>query len=577
MRLTIPCPQCIKPLVLTHEYKLSDKTSLKQYKCGHIFHDTSVSDRKELQLSSVNGDKKARLYQETGVDFIVNSTESNQPFNCIIGDQQRLGKTPQALLALASDYKNRTPCLILVRAANLYQWIREYKIWCDSLPLGIYPIQGTKGFIPVGFSCYIMSMDTFSRIDLEKLLSLKFKLCIVDECHSFKNTDSKRSQALVQFLHEITKSTVQHIVPFFCSNCKHTWDETVTVNTDTKATTSKHSAYCPKCNAWNSHTTQKEKINLNRNCGLVMLSGTTIKNQADEIFIPLNLVAPEKFPSKEHLRRKWMYQDKGKWRIHPHLIESFREEIAPFFLRREKEDVYTDLPPLNRIFTVMRVEDELLKKAYNKVLDTIEENMGRGNYSFFSNIGELSQLRQICGLAKVDWAADYIKEYVEDTDKDDIKIAVGLHHYSVADRLKMLCNDLGVLKLDGKSSAEQKDWIMTSFEHDHNHVLLINMLAGGVGMDFHYCPNVLCLERQWSYADEEQFEYRFYNPDKSIMGDRSTNIEYPICEGTTDEFFYDLVEQKRVIFGETLSKNWDLMNDSDSFKNLLERTVGSRL
>jgi hypothetical protein len=117
---------------------------------------------------------------------------------------------------------------------------------------------------------------------------------------------------------------------------------------------------------------------------------------------------------------------------------------------------------------------------------------------------------------------------------------------------------------------------MTSFETAPEKILIINMLAGGVGMDFHYVNNVLILERQWSAADEEQFEFRFYNPDKSIKN-VSTNVEYAIAKDTVDEFFHDLVEEKRVIFGETLGTNWNLQSDQESFRSLLEKTVRGRL
>jgi hypothetical protein len=95
-------------------------------------------------------------------------------------------------------------------------------------------------------------------------------------------------------------------------------------------------------------------------------------------------------------------------------------------------------------------------------------------------------------------------------------------------------------------------------------------------MDFHYVNNVLILERQWSSADEEQFEFRFYNPDKSIKT-AATNVEYVLMKDTIDEFFHDLVSEKHKIFGETIGNNWSLQEDLTGFKALLERTIGGRL
>ena len=551
-KLTFKCPICDKPLVLSKEYTLGE-SHLSEYKCGHVFNrDMTHVDKSKLDFTSVDGSgKKARSYQEDGVQFIIESD-----FNCIIGDQMRLGKTPQALLALKNKYKERIPCLLLVRSANLWQWIREQKVWCDALPNGIFPILGTTAWIPPGFSCYIISMDTFGNQGkckcghrfheqaackgngktctcrvfssngesvLDKLKRIPFKLIIADEAHSFKNTDSNRSQALVDFVRTLNKESETRV-------------------------------------------------------GLILLTGTAIKNRADEYFVPLNLVNPEKFASLEGFRRAWLEQnDKGRWaRVKKYRLEEFKSEIKPYVLRREKEDVYTDLPPLNRIFTVIEPEKDLYSKMYNQMLDKLETKLAdRVNPSYWDFAEDLMELRRICGLMKLTWVSDFLESSLEDSDKQ--RYAVGIHHKSVRDLLYFkLGAEKNCLKLSGEDSAWQKDRVMTGFETSAQRILIINMLAGGVGMDFHYCNNVLILERQWSSADEEQFEFRFYNPDKSIKSD-STNIEYVIAKGTLDEWWFDMVEGKRKIFGETISNHWDVTKDTGSFKDLLERTVGARL
>ena len=117
---------------------------------------------------------------------------------------------------------------------------------------------------------------------------------------------------------------------------------------------------------------------------------------------------------------------------------------------------------------------------------------------------------------------------------------------------------------------------MRDFQSSPQRILIMNMVAGGIGMDFHYCNNVIILERMWSAADEEQFEFRFYNPDKSIKTD-STNVEYIIAKGTIDEIFFDMVEEKRKIFGETLGTHWSITNDPSSFRELMQRTLEARI
>ena len=608
MRLIQQCPLCSKPLIMLNETNLGNGETIKSYKCGHTFASSTIFPTTEQwEFSSVDGTKKARPYQEEGIKFIHQSG-----FSCIIADQMRLGKTPQALLAL-KNAPERRPVLVLVRSANLYQWMAEFKTWVDPLPLGVYPIVGSNSFIPPGFSMYIMSMDTLYRQGtckackhayhenecrskkcqcrigipnddgmVKRLLEFGFKLVICDEAHCFKNPDSKRSIALTHFLYEISNTTVTYTFPFRCISCNHAWEETIIKQETIHETSVRHSTHCPQCKSFNQHWSHKERINTERKCGVVLLTGTAIKNRAEEYFVPLNLVAPDKITSLAAFRREWLEQDtRGRWnRLKYYRHDAFKEFIKPFVLRREKEDVFTEIPKLNRIFTPITIEDEKLKVAYNAQLKILEDVAVRSNYKFFDTIGELAILRKICGQAKVSFAVNYVDTMLDSSldieERKKQKLAMGVHHHSVGDSLLFELEQYGCMKLSGKDSPQQKFDIMKQFETNDKQILVLNMLAGGLGMDFHYIDTVLVLERQWSSADEEQFEFRFYNPDLLIKNS-PTNIEYIIAKGTVDEFFYDLVEQKRVIFGETIATHWDVKNDGDSFKDLIEKTLGTRL
>lgn len=616
MRLTHECPIDHKELRLTDSSIFNDGSSLNSFTCGHVFF-KNPNEWIVPTFNSIDGSgHHARPYQEKSVTRVLNPPAPNVPFNHIVAHKMRLGKTPISLLALASDYKNRTPILIIVRSANVYQWLKEYRKWTDSLPNGVYVVDSTKALIIPGFSAYLMSMDTFSRpgtcttckhsmsnhgddmactnkkcncrfgVDsgdsvASRLLKLGIKVVIADEAHSFKNLNSARSQALVKFLHEIEGDTGGKMIKFACSNCSHVWDVKAreTVNIYKKEIVV--SEYCPLCNTLNVHQSIQEDVSVERKCGIIMLTGTPIKNRADEFFVPLNIVAPEKFPSLAAFQRQWLIpNEKGKYtRINPKKWEDFQSTIEPYYTRYEYEDVYTDLPPLNRMFQVVKVEDENLKKAYNTVLDTIEMKMDRGNYSFFNSIGELAMLRRICALAKIDWVLEYVEEYLDDNDK----ICIGLHHHDVRDNLLHYLKNYGVVKLDGNDSAERKYEVMTQFRNSSDRICLLGMQAAKEGLEFPYINRAVCLERMWSAAEEEQFEKRFYNPDKdyleSVGIDRNkiTEIEYGVAAGTIDEFFFDMNEEKRHIFDETVGNKWELSEDPDSFKLLMERTVGGRL
>jgi len=578
-KLTYKCPLCGKQLKLKEELLLGSE-KLYSYTCGHSFASPIHTVTKaNLDFKAKDGSGKvARHYQEDGVQFILESD-----FNCIVGDQMRLGKTPQALLALANSYKERTPALILVKGANLWQWCREYKVWCDTLPNGIFPIIGSKAWIPPGFSAYIISMDTFSKPAVQEALrKISFKLIIADEAHSYKNTGSNRSQALVEFMAFQNTGELPQTIKFTCPKCQEEWTEKSIQKIDKRIglKTVYKSSKCPKCSWYQTisagSTNEKDDPSL-KPCGIVLLTGTPILNRADEYFVPLNLVSPEKFSSLERFRRSWLTQDQtGKYnRVKDWMLPSFKKEIATLMIRREKEDVYKDLPKLNKLYTLIDPDKTLLAKKYNQVLDQLELKLAsKAKLTFFDSLAEMTELRRLCGLMKVCWSQDYLEDCRSET---DAKYAIGIHHESVRDTLFLALGGAdSCFKLSGEDSSDRKDWIMRSWESAPQQFLIINMLAGGVGMDFHYCDNVLILERQWNGEIESQFEFRFYNPDLSIKKN-PTNVEYIICRGTLDEWWYDLVESKRLAVGETVYNNWNLETDTDSFRQLVERTVQARL
>lgn len=623
-RITQPCPICTKPLEETSRLTVGTKV-LISYKCGHAFMNDALnihSEPAKLEFTALDtSGHEAWDYQKTGVQFILDGG-----FNVLLADQMRLGKTPQALLALRNRYSKFKKVLICVKSANMVNWIREYKKWTDPMPLGIYPILGSKSFIPPGFHTYIISHDLISNPGtcksckhrmhehgectrcrksgdksgcahpiqspdkmVDKLLMMGFDLVIVDEFHNFKNTDSKRSQAFNHFLRQINISEVNYEVKFHCmqNNCGTEWTEEVKlrINSDDAQKSVTKTSHCPKCFAQQTQSSVTH-LKTERLCPCLTLTGTPIENLAEEYFPTLNVVAPTLFPSPAAFKKNWLTIDgRGKYsRIASWKLEAFRKATAPYILRREWDDVYKSRPKFTKNFEVIELVDETFKEMYNKQLDKIEAMIDErgGKFDYFSTIGELTVLRQICGLAKTKWVADFLHEAAESNDGHLRKYAVGMHHHGVRDQLNAFCKDLGVINLSGKDSPFQKDFVMKSFEHDKNMVLCINMLAGGEGMDFCYVPEVIVLEREWRSTREDQFEARFYNPNANLMASRGyankiTNCLYVLCDKTVDSFFHELTRAKAMIVGETVENNWDMEQDPMSYSELVKQTLGSRL
>lgn len=482
-----------------------------------------------LRLNSLSNRFHAYQFQAEGVEFI-----QKTDYKCLIGDKMGLGKTVQAILALANDQVgDKFPSLYVVRSSTVWQWLSMHKEWGSSNPLGIFMIRGSKNFIPAGFGCYVLSMDTLGRLvefetdrwgealpgseKLNKWLEkIGIKSVVVDECHSFKNIDSKRSKALEIFL----------------SLAKIKYE--------------------------------------------IYLSGTAIKNRADEYYFTLHRLFPEYFPTLESFRHQWCEKDdKGKFsRIKPHRLEEFRSLIAGRVLRREKGK---DLPPFRRTTITVSIENPKFKSQYNKALDELQESMDRkGDKVSARDVQDnLMVLRRIVGNAKVDDAIEYVDEFLDEN--EDEKIVIGVHHHSVRDTLyaKLIARGHQPLKLSGEDSADAKNNILGQFRKPLHRVLIISIIAGGTGIDgLQICHNVLVLERQWNCADEEQFEFRFNRDGQQ----NPVLCEYMIAKGTVDDFFTKNVERTRVVFHETVGNDYrEDYEDKQDFREDMDEILRNRL
>lgn len=548
------CPTCGKDAKLKYETPFGTKV-LRAFTCGHtvftVFDaanlnpttnevdeflktiDPTIEESSETALSrydddggclitntippsfySLDYEKRAYPFQIEGVYFAENSH-----FRCLIADAMGLGKTIQALITIKRN-PGLQNVLIIVKGATTLQWCAEFKEWVDNSPFGIMPIINRESILP-GFKYYVISMDFIARKGvLDKLLKLGIKTVILDECQAYKNDDTGRTKALFKLL---TEGEIKNVLA---------------------------------------------------------LSGTPIKNKAVEYFPILNILDPEKFYSKRAFERNWLEQNsKGQYtRISEYLLPAFREHTSRYILRREKRDVLKNLPPLRRSYMMVEITDPAFKDIYNSNLDLFSNFVNTAGSKVNSTVllGWLAKMRGIAGQAKVEWAMSYISDVMDDTDES---LAVGIHHHSVRDTLYLACKASGYdpLKLSGEDDIFQKDRVQNAFNSGRSRLLIINELAGGVGLNLqHACHHFVALERMWNSADEEQFEARF---DRDGQKYPVEGI-YPIAAGTIDEWFHEMVATKRKIFHETMGdKNADFAIESDEefLNELVQRTLAGKL
>lgn len=417
---------------------------------------------------------------------------------CLIADEQGLGKTVQAD-ALLFAHPELLPAVIVTKSAIKIQHVHEVYRWMDTKKVQV--IFSSNEIAVPGMDVYITSYD---MLKAEKVWAfIEPKTLILDECQKIKNHTSGRAKAVIAF----------------ASRCEH----------------------------------------------VIGLSGTPIMNNAGEYFTILHLIKPDLFPDfytfiREHCDSyENMYGPKVGGLRDP---IAFREYTKDFIIRRTLEEVMPDLFAFRTPRQFHHVElDRKVNKAYAKALSDLEEvYYGENSVDTQGQIlAIMNRMRQITGVSKTIECADYIEDFVDSCDR---KIAIFAHHHAAVDLLEQKVNEYlrsrnlndCVMVRSGDDTREK----IGLFSPAGSRVLIASGQAAGEGMDGLQliCNDGIILERQWNPAIEEQIESRLirYGQTKAVT------FTYFLASETIDEYFAEIVEQKRSIKDAALDgKNyqWD--------------------
>ena len=156
----------------------------------------------------------------------------------------------------------------------------------------------------------------------------------------------------------------------------------------------------------------------------------------------------------------------------------------------------------------------------------------------------INDLRHICGQVKVNYAVDWITQYMTQTGKP---IVVFTHHRDVLKRIAGKFKN--VQTISGDVNSKKRQQIVEDFQAGKIDILVCNTIAAKEGITLTRADTVLFIEREWVPTDEEQAEDRVYR-----IGQESDNVHavYLSVAGTIDEHFDRVVEAKRQVVKQCL-------------------------
>nr|WP_296462234.1 SNF2-related protein [uncultured Acetatifactor sp.] len=266
----------------------------------------------------------------------------------------------------------------------------------------------------------------------------------------------------------------------------------------------------------------QRSINVRKLCEhterLLFMTGTALENNVDEMVSLIQILRPDIFLSIRGISFMAAAQQ-------------FREQIAPVYYRRKREDVLTELPELveSREWCMLLKEEEeiykrtLLSKNYQAIRQ-VSWNAGNLRYS--------SKARRML-------------ELVAEAKAENRKVIVFSYFLNT---IRGVCEILGnqcMNPINGSLSPQRRQEIIDEFNMaPAGTVLAAQIQSGGTGLNIQSASMVIICEPQLKPSIENQAISRAYR-----MGQTRNVLVYRLlCDNTVDEKVTEILDQKQKIF-----------------------------
>ncbi|KAK6927610.1 SNF2, N-terminal, partial [Dillenia turbinata] len=438
-----------------------------------------------------------------------------------------IGKTIQSIAFLASLFEeNLRPHLVVAPLSTLRNWEREFATWAPQMNVVMYVgtaqaravIRDYEFYFPKSMkkhkkkkSGLVVSESKQQRIKFDVLLTsyeminldtaslkpIKWECMIVDEGHRLKNKDSKLFSSMKQY-------------------------------------SSNHR---------------------------VLLTGTPLQNNLDELFMLMHFLDAGKFGSLEEFQEEFkdINQEEQIARLH--------KMLAPHLLRRVKKDVMKDLPPKREL--ILRVELSSKQKEYYKAILTRNyEILTRRGAQQISLINVVMELRKLCCHA---YMLEGVEPDIEDTDESYRQLVESSGKMQLLDKMMVRLKEQGhrVLiysqfqhmldlledycsykkwqyeRIDGKVGGAERQIRIDRFnaKNSSRFCFLLSTRAGGLGINLATADTVIIYDSDWNPHADLQAMARAHR-----LGQTNKVMIYRlISRGTIEERMMQMTKKKMVL------------------------------
>ena len=297
------------------------------------------------------GDHELRKYQLEGLNWLTFCWYNKR--NSILADEMGLGKTVQTVSVINHLYEKlgmHGPFLIIAPLITVPHWQREFEGWTDMNTL-VYHGNSTSREMLRQYEWNYPSKTGQKKNSRSKKFSPPFKFNVLITTFEMVLTD-------VNYLGNINWAYI--------------------------AVDEAHRLKNKSCKL----TTVLRTFSFDH---LLLLTGTPLQNNTEELWTLLNLLDPIKFESIDDFAEKFGNLKEAKQ------VDELHKILRPLLLRRMKEDVEKSIAPKEE--TIVEVELTTIQKKYYRAIyekNFASLNMGAKSQNVPSLLNVMMQLRKCC-------------------------------------------------------------------------------------------------------------------------------------------------------------------------------------
>jgi SNF2 family DNA or RNA helicase len=255
-------------------------------------------------------------------------------------------------------------------------------------------------------------------------------------------------------------------------------------------------------------------------------------------------------------------------------LQQLLDRIAPFILRRDKDQVAADLPAKTVIEQTISMGDaqrDFYQQLKQQSWQDLQSSMKQADTSARQQVlllNGLLKLRQACcdpallGQAEIASAKrEHCMAMIEELVAENRAILVFSQFTRMLD---FLAEDLEKLNIDYlmlTGQSRQRQLLVDSFQQGRAPVFLISLKAGGVGLNLTRADTVIHYDPWWNQAAEQQATDRAHR----IGQDKPVFAYKLIVENSIEEKIARL-QQRKALLGQHISHQGQLSAEQFSLK-----------